>query len=113
MPAADMHPEEPCRTCTPDGERHRQITSRITRAEEMTRMSTKPAMPDAGADLEAMDLAAVQAELAAYKPSTREAMVTVEAYMARRVRLWQRLDALTMPGAGGRPTSPSRPRCYS
>jgi hypothetical protein len=63
-------------------------------------------MLDSGTDIDGMDLAAVQRELAAYRPSTREAVVTVEAWLARRRALWARLDQLVRPG-GGRPTPPS------
>jgi hypothetical protein len=41
-----------------------------------------------------MPLAAVQAELRAYKPVTRETVVCGEAFMERRARLWARLDRL-------------------
>jgi hypothetical protein len=41
-----------------------------------------------------MTLEAVQAELAAYQPGTRAEVIAVEAYMARRARLWRRLDEL-------------------
>jgi hypothetical protein len=34
-----------------------------------------------------MDLAAVRAELDAYKPATSSSVVTIEEYMARRARL--------------------------
>lgn len=52
-------------------------------------------MPAAPADPNAMDLEAVQAELAGYQPATSSAVVGLEAYMARRVRLWARLDELS------------------
>jgi hypothetical protein len=39
-------------------------------------------------------LAAVQAELQRYKPGQRSEVVELEAYIARRVKLWARLDAL-------------------
>jgi hypothetical protein len=48
------------------------------------------ARPDVRPDVDQMDLAQVKAELAGYRPST----VAVPAYLARRVRLWARLDAL-------------------
>jgi hypothetical protein len=62
-------------------------------------MSTET-MPDAGADINQMDLAEVRAELAAYRPSTAEAVVTVEEWLARRRALWRRLDQLVGPGGG-------------
>ena len=44
-------------------------------------------------DIEAMSLAAVQAELRAYDPSSAAAVPT-EAHRERRQALWRRLDAL-------------------
>jgi hypothetical protein len=49
---------------------------------------------DATTDPEVMSLEAVRAELTAYQPATSSSVVTIEAYMARRARLWARLDHL-------------------
>jgi hypothetical protein len=48
-----------------------------------------------------MDLEAVQRELAAYDPAAASAGEKGEEYMARRVQLWRRFDALTRSDAGG------------
>jgi hypothetical protein len=48
-----------------------------------------------------MPIEEIRAELAGYHPGT-EAMVERSAEHRERARLWQRLDQLTKPGAGGR-----------
>jgi hypothetical protein len=56
---------------------------------------TTTTMPAAGTDPESMSLEAVLAELQRYKPGTAFAVVRTEEYMARRVKLWARLDQLS------------------
>jgi len=60
-------------------------------------MSTDTTMPDASPDIDVdqMDLPAVQAELAGYRPGNAAEVVSVEEWLARRARLWRRLDELT------------------
>jgi hypothetical protein len=57
-------------------------------------ISNETAMPNAGTDIEEMDLASVQAELAGYQPATASAVAHSEEHRERRARLWARLDAL-------------------
>jgi hypothetical protein len=45
--------------------------------EEIAHMSTEPAQPDAGTDLEGMSLEAVQAELQRYRPGTSSEVVGI------------------------------------
>jgi hypothetical protein len=52
------------------------------------------ATSDASADIEAMTLPEVQAELASYSPGNRSEVIAIEAWAARRAKLWRRLDAL-------------------
>jgi len=61
-------------------------------------ISNDAARPDAGAAPETMTLEAVQRELGQYRPGTAAEVMAIEAYMARRARLWRRLDTLTRPG---------------
>jgi hypothetical protein len=42
-----------------------------------------------------MTLEAVQRELAAYRPGTASEVVELGEWLARRMQLWRRLDALT------------------
>jgi hypothetical protein len=41
-----------------------------------------------------MSLEDVARELAAYRPGNQAEVIAIEAYMARRARLWAQLDAL-------------------
>jgi GTP cyclohydrolase FolE2 len=52
------------------------------------------AMQAASTDPESMSLEEISRELAAYKPTTQAAVVTVEDWLTRRRALWTRLDAL-------------------
>jgi len=69
-------------------------TPQIAGTEEISTMSTEPAMPDAGTAPETMSMAAVQAELAATSPPRR-----LRWSNSRRTgsgaRLWARLDGLS------------------
>jgi hypothetical protein len=65
---------------------------------------TTSAMPVAGTAIEQMDLAAVQAELGSYQPAVGSQVVSLEAWLSRRMRLWRRLDRLLgmkKPAAAG------------
>jgi len=65
-------------------------------------MTTETAQPDTMPVVEAMSLEEIQRELANYKPGTRETVVTVEEWLARRRALWRHLDVLlARPGAAG------------
>jgi hypothetical protein len=57
-------------------------------------MQNTPNMPDASTDPEAMDLAAVEAELRGYDPPSAAALERGAEHLARRALLWVRLDAL-------------------
>jgi hypothetical protein len=57
-------------------------------------MISNDAPPDAGTDPETMSLEDVARELAAYRPGNQAEVIAIEAYMARRARLWAQLDAL-------------------
>jgi hypothetical protein len=64
--------------------------------------STDASQPDAGTDPETMSLEDLARELAAYQPGNRAEVVSNEEWLARRVRLWRRLDELAgvrKPGA--------------
>ncbi len=45
-------------------------------------------------DIETMTMQEVQRELAGYKPGNRAEVIAIEAYIARRMQLWRRLDEL-------------------
>jgi hypothetical protein len=68
----------------------------------MTYTTTEP-MPDAGTDIEMMTLPEVQTELQRYKPGHRSEVIAIEAYMARRAKLWRRLDELPARSAAATP----------
>jgi hypothetical protein len=51
-------------------------------------VSNPTIMADPSADIEMMPLEAVQAELQRYKPGHLSEVIAIEAYMARRARLW-------------------------
>jgi hypothetical protein len=71
-------------------------------------MTTTP-MPDStDIAVDQMDLPAVQAELAGYRPGNAAEVVSVEEWLARRARLWRRLDELTgvrKPAAAAPPSA--------
>ncbi len=55
---------------------------------------------DASPDIGTMTRQELEAELRSYEPATEFGVVRTEAHMARRARLWRRLDELlTRPAA--------------
>jgi hypothetical protein len=64
---------------------------------------TNTTTADAGANIDEMDLAAVERELRGYSPGTAVEVVELEEHRARRQALWRRLDKLSgvrRPAAG-------------
>ena len=57
-------------------------------------MSTEPAQPDAGTDVDQMSIEEIQFELRGYEPATAAAVAHGDEHRERRVRLCARLDAL-------------------
>jgi hypothetical protein len=81
----------------------------------MSMISTEPAMPDTMPAVEAMSLEAVQTELAGYRPGNQAEVIAIEEWIARRMQLWRRLDALlgarklaVHPRDQPKPTAPDR-----
>jgi hypothetical protein len=57
-------------------------------------MTTTPMSDSTDIAVDQMTLAEVSRELAAYRPGNASELVTDEEWLARRMRLWRRLDEL-------------------